>query len=77
MRGREKTAPAPDMGILTGTVLSLDGKSAMQMRDFTGREWTVDAAGAKLNHLSYVGDASVGERVKNLQSHVVRSARPR
>jgi hypothetical protein len=48
-RDREKTAPEPDKGILTGTVLSFDGKSALVLRDFTGHTWAVDVAGAKLS----------------------------
>ena len=47
-RPRAKTAPEPGKGILTGTVLSFDGGPAMVLKDFTGRNWTIDVSGAKL-----------------------------
>jgi hypothetical protein len=47
-REREKSAPEPDKGVLTGTVLSFDGKATMVLKDFTGKTWTVDVTGAKI-----------------------------
>ena len=47
-RERPKSAPEPDLGSLTGTVVSFDGKSAMVLKDFTGHIWSVDVTGAKL-----------------------------
>ena len=47
-REKEKTEPEPDKGVLTGTVLSFDGKATMILKDFTGKTWTVDVTGAKI-----------------------------
>lgn len=47
-RSPQKTAPQPDAGVLTGAVMSFDGKSSLMVKDFTGQVWTVDVAGAKI-----------------------------
>jgi hypothetical protein len=47
-RSPAKVAPAPALGVLTGAVLSFDGKSMLTLKDFTGKVWTVDVSGAKV-----------------------------
>jgi hypothetical protein len=47
-RERPKAAPEPEKGVLTGTVLSFDGKGTVILKDFTGQTWTVDVTGATI-----------------------------
>ena len=45
---REKLSPQPDTGVLTGSVVSVDGTTAMIIKDFTGSTWSVDIKGARV-----------------------------
>lgn len=47
-RPMDKSLADPGKGWLAGPALSFDGKSTLVMKDFSGREWTVDVTGAKI-----------------------------
>jgi hypothetical protein len=46
---RPKIAPDSDHGQLSGTVVRVEGKTAMTLNDFTGQTWTVDISAANFN----------------------------